>query len=274
MIPLGQGNDHLAYETEAGFIRRFPRRPDPAGLAREARLLAAVARHCPLPVPQARVDGDHLAYPKLPGACLLDRPDLATPRLVATFAEALRALQAIPLPEIECCADLDDEPLPSWLGEAAAHHATLSRPAAAPGGPGRSGQTAGRCGAATVSAALAARREAINSFLVAPPPPPSQEKVFSHNDFGAEHLLADPVTGEATGVIDFSDAAVTDPAADYGRLYRDFGAPALAVTPAAWRERAIFYARCMVFEDLAYGLGRHDPRYLDKSVAALKWLFG
>jgi hypothetical protein len=38
-------------------------------------------------------------------------------------------------------------------------------------------------------------------------------------------------------------------------------------------ERAVFYARCSVFEDLAYGIrtGRHQ--YADKSLAAMAWLF-
>ncbi len=254
VIPLGQGSDHLVYEAEGGLIRRFPKHPDRATLTREARLLAAVAPHCPIPVPQAHVEGDHLVYAKLPGRPLLDRLDLATPRLIATFAEALKALQAIPLADISAFTETEDDPPGAWLAEAAHHH----------GGVGDAlGTVAG----------AAARREAVAVFLATEPPPAAGVKVFSHNDFGAEHLLVDPVRLTATGIIDFSDAAITDPATDFGRLYRDFGPAALTLTPAPLRERAVFYARCLVFEDLAYGLTHEDPRYVGKSLAALGWLF-
>lgn len=41
----------------------------------------------------------------------------------------------------------------------------------------------------------------------------------------------------------------------------------------ALRERAVFYARCSVFEDLAHGIETGQERYIDKSVAAMVWLF-
>ena len=86
-----------------------------------------------------------------------------------------------------------------------------------------------------------------------------------------------------TGVIDWSDAAIVDPAVDFGLLYRDLGPAAAhaamgsyqteATDLAALEERARFYARCSVFEDLAYGLQTGRDRYVDKSLAALAWLF-
>ena len=85
-----------------------------------------------------------------------------------------------------------------------------------------------------------------------------------------------------TGVIDWSDAAIVDPAVDVGLLYRDLG-PAAHAALASYRsevsdhatleERAVFYARCSVFEDLAYGIGTGQERYVEKSLAAMAWLF-
>jgi aminoglycoside phosphotransferase (APT) family kinase protein len=43
--------------------------------------------------------------------------------------------------------------------------------------------------------------------------------VFSHNDLGIEHVLIDPGTWTVTGIIDWSDAAIVDPAIDFGLLY-------------------------------------------------------
>ena len=42
---------------------------------------------------------------------------------------------------------------------------------------------------------------------------------------------------------------------------------------AALGERAVFYARCRLFEDLAYGLETGHEQYMDKSRAAMAWLF-
>jgi hypothetical protein len=38
-------------------------------------------------------------------------------------------------------------------------------------------------------------------------------------------------------------------------------------------ERAVFHARCRVFEDLAYGLETGRGTYVDKSLAAMALLF-
>jgi aminoglycoside phosphotransferase (APT) family kinase protein len=86
-----------------------------------------------------------------------------------------------------------------------------------------------------------------------------------------------------TGIIDWSDAAIVDPAVDFGLLYRDLGPAAADAAMGSYRtgtddlvtlaERAVFYARCRVFEDLAYGLETGRVAYVDKSLAAMAWLF-
>jgi len=63
-------------------------------------------------------------------------------------------------------------------------------------------------------------------------------------------------------------------------ILRDLGPGALEAAlracgrrGAALRERAAFYARCGLIEDLAYGLETDRPEYARKSIAALGWLF-
>ncbi len=53
------------------------------------------------------------------------------------------------------------------------------------------------------------------------PQPRARTRVVAHADLGAEHILA--LDGRLTGIIDWSDAAITDPAVDFARVYRDFG---------------------------------------------------
>jgi len=76
---------------------------------------------------------------------------------------------------------------------------------------------------------------------------------------GAEHLLADLEASTPTGVIDWADAAVADPADDVGLLLRDLGPNVMAAVMRRYRPRiddpslpvrALFHARCKTLEDL------------------------
>jgi aminoglycoside phosphotransferase (APT) family kinase protein len=239
---LGEGLDNVAYETADGLIVRCAKQPDPAALAREIRILAAVAQVSPLPVPKPTLRSPScLAYPKLDGVPLLSARPSALAAIVAqlrAFLEVLHRTQAD-------AAEPDEVPNDQWLAEAAQTHQAL-----APHIP-------------------AAHRAAIEAFLSTPPPPDTDENALCHNDLGIEHIL---VTGEdVTGVIDWSDAALTDPARDYAKLYRDLGP--IAGPPGHLRERAVFYARCGALEDLAYGLANDEPLYTEKSLKSLRWLF-
>ena len=126
---------------------------------------------------------------------------------------------------------------------------------------------------------------AVERFVAMPPPPDAApgELVLAHNDLGAEHVLVDPGTWQVTGIIDWSDAAVADPAAEAGRLLRDLGPAQLdavldgmgvaggrraGVTARAWT-----YARCLVLEDLAYAR-RHRVHMVPAELASLRTLFG
>jgi aminoglycoside phosphotransferase (APT) family kinase protein len=101
--------------------------------------------------------------------------------------------------------------------------------------------------------------------------------VLAHADLGAEHILEHG--GAVTGVIDWTDAAVTDPALDFARLYRDFGPDFLAEVLGAYgggapeRERITFFARCAALEDLAYGRESGRAEYARTAERSLAWLF-
>ncbi len=79
------------------------------------------------------------------------------------------------------------------------------------------------------------QRAAVERFLAAPPPrfPDAGHLVVAHHDLGAEHVLVDRSLA-VTGIIDWTDAAVTDPAADLGRVLRDLGDAAFRSAAIAW----------------------------------------
>jgi aminoglycoside phosphotransferase (APT) family kinase protein len=267
---VGAGLDNEAYEVNGELIVRFSREPNRTRRAalvnREARLLAAVAEISPLPVPEptfTAAEQGCLAYAKLPGTTLIDvawPPQLEHITSVAADVGALlTALHAAPVARWRELVGTDEGPLAEWLRDAA-----LTYPSIAAQVP-------------------AAHRRPVETFLAAAVPQELHAPAFSHNDLGIEHILVDAGTWKVTGVIDWSDAAIVDPAYDFGLLYRDLGPAALRTAIESYRsddndlaaleERAIFYARCSVLEDLAYAVETGKDRYLGKSLAALEWLF-
>jgi aminoglycoside phosphotransferase (APT) family kinase protein len=111
-------------------------------------------------------------------------------------------------------------------------------------------------------------------------PAPARLQVLTHADLGAEHILESD--GALTGVIDWSDAAVTDPALDFARLYRDFGPDFLTQVLDAYGglpetddvgERITFFARCAALEDLAFGRDDGRSQYARAAERSLAWLF-
>jgi aminoglycoside phosphotransferase (APT) family kinase protein len=270
VVQVGEGLDNRAYEVNGELIVRFSLEPDPARrtalLYREARLLVAVVEVSPLPVPEptfVAAEQGCLAYFKLPGVPLLDMPRHQRPdhgRSIAdALGELLTAMHAIPVVRWTDLVDTGDHPLAEWRREAAETYM------------------------AVIGQVPAMHRRRVETFLDAASPDDEYTPVFSHNDLGIEHVLIDPVAWTVTGIIDWSDAAIVDPACDFGLLYRDLGPVALRIAIgryrtdandiAALRERAVFYARCKVFEDLAYGVETGQNKYVDKCVAAMEWLF-
>jgi aminoglycoside phosphotransferase (APT) family kinase protein len=267
---LGDGLNHVAYELNGKVILRFSKEPDPERRAerirREHDLLAVVTEVSPLPVPEPvslSLELGCMAYLKLPGVSLLnasqtERADLA--ESIATELGAFHtAIHAIPVELMRGLVSADDEPLELWRREAAKNYATV---------------------AYRIPDAHHGRIEA---FLHALTPQRSLASVFSHNDLGIEHVLIDQNTWTITGIIDWSDAAIVDAAYDFGLLYRDLGPIALEAALRNYRteindvaklaERATFYAKCSVFEDLVYGVENNQPEYANKSLASIEWLF-
>lgn len=249
VVPAGAGLDNETYEVDGEFVVRF-RKDDGPGVEREARLLDAVAQIAPLPVPRpvfVAPGPGCLAYRKLPGVPLLDVPPERRSVHAGPLRDFLTALHTADGSRWAGLVDVDVVPLEDWRQEAADHFREV---------------------AARIPVT---HHRGIEDFLSAPVPAGPDEPVFSHNDLGAEHVLVDPDTSRITGIIDWTDAALADPAYDFGLLLRDLG-PAADI-PAAYRERAVFYARCKALEDLGYGLSAGRDAYLRNGLASMQWLF-
>ena len=263
---VGEGLDNAAYEVNGELSVRKSKEADPASRSeatrREAELLAAVAGISTLPVPEpvfADAEAGVIAYPRLPGLPLMNHPVSEPARLAPALGRFLGRLHRAPLEEVRHLVERDPYPLTAWLEDAERDYRRI----------------AGHLPAT-------ARRQ-VEGFLGRTPPEEPHTEAFCHNDLGAEHVLVYAEANAVTGVIDWADAAIADPARDLAPIYRDLGPEVFERTLAHYgvpfdgadRERALFYARCKLLEDVAYGLrtpGAH--RYAELGMANLDRTFG
>lgn len=267
---IGEGLDNIAYQVNGELIVRFGKDSDSgrraASVRREARLLAAIAEISPVAVPAPKFiveDEGCLAYFKILGVPMLDAPlplrSVHGASIAATLGELLTVMHALPIDQLTDLADSDDTSATEWRSEAVATYAVVARHIPD------------------------VHRKPVESFLDSAVPDNEDSLVFSHNDLGIEHVLVDLHGWTVTGIIDWSDAAIADPACDFGRIYRDLGPESLNAAlhhyradvndRTALRERAVFYGKCSFFEDLEFGLETRKKRHIAKCLNALEWLF-
>ena len=262
---LGEGLDHAAYEVDGSLIVRASKEADHAVRAaatrREADLLAVVAGLSSLPVPEpVFVDPQAgvIAYAKLPGLPMMDYPVADPSRLAPALGGFLGGLHRAPSEKVEHLVERDTYPLAAWREDAGRDYRDVAERLPAAG------------------------RRLVEEFLGTPPPAEPQAPAFCHNDLGAEHLLVDVEAATVTGVIDWADAAITDPARDLAMIYRDLGPDVFDLTlkhyggrfDNADRGRAAFYARCKLLEDAAHGFAAPGAgRYAEAALAHLDRTF-
>lgn len=266
LVPIGAGDDSLAFRQGARVVRVARHAEAAAALAREACVLAEVADRLPLPVPRPRfVDAGagcaFAVHRHVRGRALTRRgwtrlPADARERTAAQLAEFLGALHAIP-PAVGVRCGL---PTLDLAATSAALRPSLVRLAPA-------------------LAARDARRvdDALARWSAAAEAP----RALLHRDVAPGHVLYDPRRGALTGVIDFGDLALGDPARDFAYVYDDFGPAMLDAVlaryasepPAALRRRVLaWYA----VEALAWTAERaddaadlaHGAREVARAVAA------
>jgi aminoglycoside phosphotransferase (APT) family kinase protein len=279
--PEGEGWDHVTWRVERAdgpWIVKEAKDAAPAEAAaaagREVAVMqlvrGALGRRADLApdwVADARLRREGgLTYPRVPGVALQDLlaagavPAAVRRQLAVRLGRLIAAVGAIDPSTAAASLPLDDAGWAPWFEELPAR-LDAARAAIPPS-----------AGAAIERFAEAPR----------PPFPPPSELVLCHNDLGGEHVLVDPATWSITGIIDWTDAAVGDPAADVGRLVRDLGREAaggvldgMAVAGrhrASLAERAHCYARLLIVEDLAYAL-EHRPDLVESERTNLLRLY-
>jgi aminoglycoside phosphotransferase (APT) family kinase protein len=273
VVHLADGFDNTVFVVDGTWAVRFPRREVAVALlARELPLLEPLAARLPLPVPVPQLIGRPSGGYPWPfwGARLLPGVELADAALPEDTREPLgtevgRFLAALHDPSVarDLGGGLPPDPMrrsqPAVRGPLARE--TLDRLAS------RGGWETGSAVDRAVDDLLAAASSVGE---------PTGVPVLAHGDFHLRHLL---VTGDgaATGVIDWGDACLADPAVDLSMAYGGFAGPARAALLSAYggvvdeerelRARVLAIGLCAALADYADDVGM--PALLAESLAGI-----
>ena len=108
--------------------------------------------------------------------------------------------------------------------------------------------------------------------------PPS----LAHNDLWAEHILIDTCSGGVSGVIDWGDAVIGDPAIDFACLYTWYGKRWLENVLAHYTgtldaeviSRSRYLATCVAIHCITLGRDLGRIQWVEAGYAALQQVFG
>ncbi|MBF4997448.1 phosphotransferase [Nocardia sp. BSTN01] len=242
------GWDTVASLVDDRWVERRPRRPEVAAqLLRETRLLPWLAAQLPLPVPVPRVAGEDplvVRHALIPGSAL-ETPRAEQGFLVGRFLRALH----------DCPARTAIE-----HGLAPREQTRRDRD-----------ETFEQFRADVVPLLPNAHRRAALELLDAARDFPADTVV--HGDIGPEHILVDG--GRITGVIDFGDTHLGDPAIDLA--WALYGAPpefsnavtAMYGVTGELRSRASVWHRLGPWHEVTHGLETGSTAHIRSGLAGL-----
>lgn len=256
--PNTTGWDSFVLEVNGNLIFRFPLRPEiEAELRTESELLRELANVLSVPVPDYKYiwKGDatythpFVGYPKIEGVHphqLVNSP--VRDILAAELGTFISSLHAFPIEQaIE--AGVREYSQEAWWRV----HAQRSPEVEGVIRP-------------LVSAEQWAQIDAQWHSLVATLKGSAFRPVFVHNDLFSSHIFCDPNSGLLTGIIDWGDAGIGDPAKDFGGLLYDCGsvfteqvaAHYTGEQGANFRGRIRHYAFRIHFSEILYAHSNND----------------
>jgi aminoglycoside 2''-phosphotransferase len=264
---LGEGWDSDVWEVNQTLVFRFPKRDDVVPwLQREIALLPELAPRLPLPIPRftyvwpgkGRWPRPFVGYAKLEGVPFPDPPELPAgwKQMAAQLGAFVSALHAFP---VERAAELE---VPvhtprAWLRA----HQMLAQ----------------QIESYVYPLLTALERRMLDTFFqrfldalgrarFAP--------TLTHGDLNDDHVLVDAAGRSVTGVIDWGDMRVADPAIDFAGFPRPFAELMEAAYSGhqdpGFAERAGTYRRLEPFRGVLLGLDSKNRALTNDSLAALR----
>jgi aminoglycoside phosphotransferase (APT) family kinase protein len=258
IVAIDAGWDFDVFEVDGEWIVRMPNRPEVEGwLATETAVLAELAPTFPVPVPRFELTrgAQGVAYRKLHGDPLT--PARGTASIATELGAALKALHAFPISRaIELGAkDLRGERF-------RAHYRDVRWPQfrdrVLPLLASDEREQAARWADAYLE-----DRVAFRPALV-------------HRDLGPEHVLVQD--GRVSGVIDWADARIADPAIDFAWLLHGIDGGFVSALldaydmdlDATFLERARFYHVLGPFYEVVHGQDTRQPSLVESGLVGIR----
>jgi aminoglycoside phosphotransferase (APT) family kinase protein len=270
---LGEGCDSAAFLVNDRLVFRFPKRDEvEPQVVREIRLLPFIAFRTSVPVPVYSHVGRpsplfprHFgAYPLLPGV----------PALQVSAADLDPVSLAVPLSDLFNGLHTWDRLNAEEHGIPETHVGVLIEEV----------RTDALDDFDLVAAAdPRAPLERWRAYMADPPVTEADASCVVHGDFAAEHVLYDREQRSVTGVIDWSELAIADPAVDFAGLYHWGGEPLVAAVLSRYAgprpgagvlQRARYLAVCRGVADIRFGRDAGRPEYIRGGLRALRHCLG
>jgi len=263
---LDEGWDFQVFEVDGKWLFRFPKRESGiAKLSTEYKLLSGLGEWVSLPVPQYEYffeshdssSRPFAIYRKLPGIAgdaskMVDRHGIA--RQLGIFLSRLHTYPVDKARE----ADVPEK------RDLVVHWRNRSR------------EQLRKLDGLNVNTGLL-RRYLENDT------PVSFEGAASliHNDLWAEHILLDSRSGRVSGIIDWGDTAIGDPAIDFACLYAWYGESLLENVLAHYTgeldaeviSRSRYLATCLAIHNITLGRDLGRVQWVEAGYAALQLVF-
>lgn len=271
MFPLGEGWDSFTFLVNDSVVCRIPKRSAVAKqMACEIDILRVVRRYVSVNVPDISYIGPRLAnmplsltgYPLIEGVPLQHLADhVERQRFFPLLGEFLSELHSIPLDALP-----RDVLWFRWTGEVQA-------------GPVNGWEEGLRGFCARIQNKVLpllrdnTRRTVTREIVsfINRPEHFAFQPVLIHGDFAAEHILVDTETGRVTGIIDFGDCGLGDPAYD---VWPELNPYYTRPVDDTFFVRQRFYRRFAPFHGALFGLQTGDDKLVQSSLCEIENMLG
>lgn len=263
---LAAGWDNSVWEVNDDLVFRFPQRAEVAGWLRtEIALLPALAPHLPVPIPQfihvAEASPTYpypfVGYLKLPGVPLNDLAAtiIQPERLAVQIGVFLTALHRFSIAQA-VASGVADASTEMWRAQYVAMRDDI------------------RTLYPRMTLAEQERTERLFAAYFDNPAHFQFTPVLLHRDFGSDHLLLKPQTGDLAAVIDWGDVSIGDPAQDFCGLPAAWLPTLLAhyggAVDATFTDCVAFYGALGPYHTLLFGLHTGDESFIARGLKELR----
>lgn len=273
-LPITRGWDSFVLEVNGELIFRFPMRDDViVYLQKEMTLLPVLEQALSTPIPHFEYIGHgdagypyaFVGYRKLNGVALED--ESITPEQLARLAPALATflseLHRLPVAQA-VQAGVEEHTPEQWRDRYRERYIDL-KVRVFP----------------LLDAELRAKSERLWEDFLDDRAIFAFQPALTHCDLACEHILCDPEHSFLTGVIDWGDATIGDPALDFVGLHwrhgKEFTERVLVgyqgIVDARFWRRMDFYLLYGPFSELLYGSYSDSQKFIAKGIEGLRAIF-